>query len=100
MTTDKTPVVAWRCSVTGRHWALRKKKPLGWPFNDALVLATDYEAAIARAEAAERDAARYRWLRDSTPEQFDQFEPEIYSGGDSLDISLDAAIDAQKAGAA
>lgn len=38
------------------------------------------------------DAERYRFIRDSTPEQFDQFEPGLYSGGDELDELTDAAM--------
>ena len=38
------------------------------------------------------DAERYRFIRDSTPEQFDQFEPGLYSGGDELDKLTDAAM--------
>jgi len=53
---------------------------------DTVVLKSDYDAlrtyALAqrnRAEAAERDAARYRWLRDS-----------IQTGTEAHEISLDA----------
>ena len=39
-----------------------------------------------------KDAERYRFIRNSTPEQFDQFEPGLYSGGDELDQLTDAAM--------
>lgn len=47
------------------------------------------ERALARAEAAEKDAARYRWLRDlpegSPHEQIGNFP------GDTWDAAIDAA---------
>ena len=39
-----------------------------------------------------KDAERYRLIRNSTPEQFAQFEPGLYSGGDELDQLTDAAM--------
>ena len=48
--------------------------------------------AVATRDALRKDAERYRFIRNSTPEQFDQFEPGLYCGGDELDELTDAAM--------
>lgn len=50
------------------------------------------KALIEHLTALNKDAERYRFIRDSTPEQFVQFEPRLYSGGDELDELTDAAM--------
>jgi hypothetical protein len=48
------------------------------------------KAAADKQAALERDAARYRWLRDCTKET----ELLIYSRGADLDAAIDAAMKA------
>jgi len=51
----------------------------------------DYDALVARLAEAERDAARYRWLRDSPVEEVD------CALLDRIPTEWDAAIDAARA---
>lgn len=85
----------------------------GWGLlaGQKVVLASDCEAAIARAEAAEKDAARYRWLRknvDWKPRP-DDAQGVVYlvatmvsaTYGDcdeQTDAAIDAAIAAMREG--
>ena len=53
------------------------------------VLASDYDALRAQLAEAQRDAERYRWLREGNgyyPEEIG--EP----GGDRMDAAIDAAL--------
>ena len=60
------------------------------------VRASDYDALLARCEADERDAARYRWLRDrSTPPDAVYIATDRITQsmvGDSIDAAIDAAM--------
>ena len=74
----------------------------GW---HPLVLQSDLAAAIARAEAAERDAARYRWLRDRADKLavYSDVPVDVLINGawkdqpGELDAAIDNAIAAQQA---
>lgn len=57
-------------------------------------------ALLDRLEKAEKDAERYRWLRDSEWEMFEDHwlcERHIYGEGpDELNAAIDAAMEASK----
>jgi hypothetical protein len=110
MSADLTvPVVAyiWRNHV-GPEWkSLRWTRPTQWDHVegvDTVVLQRDHEAALA---SLQRDAARYRWLRDqstSAPEPLREVcavmfrapftdDPDVTLFEEDLDAALDA-IDA------
>lgn len=65
------------------------KDPATWSKDEVRRLLREAATAITKQQ---QDAERYRFIRDSTPEQFDQFEPGLYSGGDELDELTDAAM--------
>ena len=58
-------------------------------FNLARLLERELSALQASVEATEKDAARYRWLRDA-----DITDPEALQTlqGDELDAAIDAAV--------
>lgn len=62
-----------------------------------VVLAFDYDALAARCAAAEKDAARYRWLREGDyPWRTERMLRDSH-GWLMTDDDLDAAIDAAMA---
>jgi hypothetical protein len=57
----------------------------------------NWEAAYAEKQAAEKDAARYRWLRQQTVLNFHGAEHNIYIAGvqpstNGIDATIDAAL--------
>lgn len=63
-----------------------------------VVLATDFDALAKRLEEAERDAARYRWLRERVFKDGGNLAVEIADAydkfvGGSMADGLDTAID-------
>lgn len=113
MTAKKIPVVRYEPALISEEDC---EPRIGFiPFQDGdWVSFADYEAAIARAEAAERDALRWRFVRDnwhdlcttagidangnySVTEVFIGVgEHEPYALG-SVDAAIDAAIAEQQA---
>jgi hypothetical protein len=61
-----------------------------------IVRASDYDALAARLAEAERDAARYRWLRDSRPNVVDGV---LLDRDGEWDAAIDLAIAASASGA-
>lgn len=68
------------------------------------VLHSDHEAEVARlraeADSLRKDAERYRWLRDSAPEEWDvtrwlDSETQEIHVQDYLDEAIDAAMGAK-----
>lgn len=58
----------WCCTTHGHTMS---ESPVG-----LYILASDYDALAARLAEAERDAARYRWLRDTRNESMDFYGTE------------------------
>lgn len=78
-----------------RYLPFPEEAPEGWPLE--YVAAADYEELAARCEALEKDAARYRWLRDHdwTEEYVDYWDKNLNDHQDIIDGEwLDGAIDA------
>lgn len=97
-------VVTWM-DANGGTWDTKEEAADAWADGEprALVLQSDLAAAIARAEAAERDAARWRFVRKNASNgtifcaslpagALNCDEPES-----EWDASVDAAIAAQQA---
>ena len=91
----------------------RQKNPLGGPAKvfdamaDRVRAGEDYYAVLRdygfytaeQLKAAERDAARYRWLRDcdDAPDNLKALWADYNAPSVSVDAAIDAAIDATKA---
>ena len=94
------PVCGWDAEYTHDCNVIRQRKE---DFLQAKLKASDiHHATITdmakRLEAAERDAARYRWLVDNCQECPDalgmggQLYFGTYSGMDGIDFAIDAAM--------
>lgn len=81
------------CQYAGQDWFTAPDLSAWFADDDALFMAAAspfvVRALISRLRAAERDAARYRWLREDRgyfPEE------EGLRGGDELDTAIDTAM--------
>ena len=96
--TPTLPVVAWQDAHSPTEVYIIRKPALIATHD--LVRKADAEAALAslqaRLDAAERDAARYRWLRDHLDDEnwcwvYDDCGRDLLSGA-RLDTAVDAVI--------
>lgn len=69
---------------------------------ELLSLRSDYDSLLRKFAEVERDAARYRWLRDVSNEEVDVTVPRLVEdqyplkycsySGDELDMAIDASM--------
>lgn len=62
---------------------------------DVVVDAKAYEALLAERDAAQKDAERYRWLRDVATSQFLKDLPK-YACVETRDQAVDAALQGEQ----
>lgn len=55
-------------------------------------MAATVREGAAALEAARVDAARYQFIRECTPREWDKIESALFGGGEGLDAAIDAAI--------
>lgn len=63
--------------------------PRVWPPGEAVVLASDYDALRAEAEALRADAARYRYLRDQVRLRYKRPGEPIAASAEATDQLID-----------
>ena len=71
--------------------AFRCDRPSEWQMDEFIQMAEDMHKEITRLREAERDAARYRWLRDIARHEYDV--DDFFGGSsDSVDWMIDKAM--------
>lgn len=71
--------------------AFRCDRPSEWQMDEFIQMAEDMHKEITRLREAERDAARYRWLRDIARHEYDV--DDFFDGSsDSVDGRIDQAM--------
>ena len=71
--------------------AFRCDRPDEWAMDEFIRQAEDMHAEITRLREAEKDAARYRWLRDVGRHEYDV--DDFFDGSsDSVDGRIDQAM--------
>ena len=71
--------------------AFRCDRPSEWQMDEFIQMAEDMHKEITRLREAEKDAARYRWLRDIDRHEYDV--DDFFGGsGDSVDGMIDKAM--------
>ena len=76
--------------------AFRADRPSEWQMDEFIGMAEQMHKEIELLRQAEKDAARYRWLREST--HFDSMQHKLYClhYGERLDIAIDEAMQCSK----
>jgi len=71
--------------------AFRCDRPDEWTMDEFIRIAEDMHKEITRLREAEKDAARYRWLRDIARHEYDV--DDFFGGSsDSVDWMIDKAM--------
>ena len=71
--------------------AFRCDRPSGWQMDEFIQMAEDMHKEITRLREAEKDAERYRWLRDIARHEYDV--DDFFGGSsDSVDGMIDKAM--------
>ena len=71
--------------------AFRCDRPDEWTMDEFIRIAEDMHKEITRLREAEKDAARYRWLRDIARHEYDV--DDFFGGSsDSVDGMIDKAM--------
>ena len=71
--------------------AFRCDRPSEWQMDEFIQMAEDMHKEITRLRETEKDAARYRWLRDIARHEYDV--DDFFGGSsDSVDGMIDKAM--------
>ena len=71
--------------------AFRCDRPSEWQMDEFIQMAEDMHKEITRLRETEKDAARYRWLRDTARHEYDV--DDFFGGSsDSVDGMIDKAM--------